>query len=156
MLEPDDRRKLLDEEHLRLLRIAYLIHGGTYAAFALLPLIYVPIGLVLMSVVPASAKNPNPQLFGLFFVLIGIAVSAGMAMYGGLQLYAARCLRMRRSRTLCLVAAVVTCLQIPLGTALGVFTFIVLGRPTVQDMFTDGSAPRSFAPAPMSAAPPVR
>jgi hypothetical protein len=41
----------------------------------------------------------------------------------------------RRRRTLCLVTAGLTCASFPLGTALGIFTFIVLSRPTVKTLF---------------------
>ena len=156
MIQPDERQRLLDEEHLRLLRIAYLIHGGTYAAIAFFPLIYVVMGMMFMVALPRSPKNADPRLIGLFFVIIGVVVATAIALFAGLQLYAARCLRLRRSRALCLVAAVVACLQIPLGTALGVFTFIVLGRPSVQSLFTDGAVPRSFSAAPaLPQSPPI-
>jgi hypothetical protein len=53
----------------------------------------------------------------------------------GLLIYAGRCLARRTRRLFCLVAAGLGCLFFPLGTVLGVFTFIVLSRPTVRAVF---------------------
>ena len=156
MLQPDERQEILDEEHLRLLRIAYLIHGGTYTALSVLPLIYVPIGLVILLAPPESSHGHPPRALGVLFMAIGFGVAIAVALFGALQLYAARCLRLRRSRGMCLFAAVVACLQIPLGTALGVFTFVVLGRDSVRRKFDSAlaSAPMS-SPISPSAAPPL-
>jgi hypothetical protein len=139
MIDPNERQQLLDEEHLRLLRLVYIILGATYSACAAFPLIYVVFGLVI-TFAPAHSvqRGVDPRFLGWVLVVIGFMLTIGFAIFGGLQLYAARCLRLRRSRTLCLVAATLTCLMIPIGTALGVFTFIVLGRPTVQSMFAAG------------------
>ena len=52
----------------------------------------------------------------------------------------ARRLRQRRSRVLCLVVAAIDCISIPFGTLLGVFTFVVLARPTVMRMFETNSS----------------
>jgi hypothetical protein len=42
----------------------------------------------------------------------------------------------RRRLMLCYVTAALACLQMPFGTCLGIFTFIVLGRPSVKASFT--------------------
>jgi hypothetical protein len=44
-------------------------------------------------------------------------------------------LRKRRHRTLSFVMACLTCINIPLGTALGVFTLVVLSRPSVKALY---------------------
>jgi hypothetical protein len=44
-------------------------------------------------------------------------------------------LRARRHRTFSMVVAAINCLHIPIGTALGVFTFIVLGRESVRKLY---------------------
>ena len=40
----------------------------------------------------------------------------------------------------CFVIACLACMQMPLGTILGVFTIIVLARPSVKEMFDRSSA----------------
>jgi hypothetical protein len=52
-----------------------------------------------------------------------------------LKLRAGFCGKARKSRTLCLVAAAISCLEIPYGTLLGVFTLIVLDRASVRNEF---------------------
>jgi hypothetical protein len=48
---------------------------------------------------------------------------------------AGRRLKQRRSHTFCLVVAGLTCMNMPLGTVLGVFTLVVLTRPGVREAF---------------------
>jgi hypothetical protein len=43
------------------------------------------------------------------------------------------------SRTFCIVVAAICCLFMPIGTILGVFTLVVLNRPSVQSLFDRGT-----------------
>ena len=49
-------------------------------------------------------------------------------------------LKQRRRRTLCFVVACLMLPSFPLGTILGVFTIIVLRRPSVQELFARNEA----------------
>ncbi|MCA9060582.1 MAG: hypothetical protein KDA85_18855, partial [Planctomycetaceae bacterium] len=49
-------------------------------------------------------------------------------------------LSQRRSHTFCLIIAGLECTSVPIGTTLGVFTFIVLLRPAVKNLFQETSA----------------
>jgi disulfide bond formation protein DsbB len=49
--------------------------------------------------------------------------------------YAGRCLAQRRRYLLCMVVAGIACIFMPFGTALGVFTLVVLSRPAVKAAF---------------------
>ncbi len=51
------------------------------------------------------------------------------------NVYAARCIARRKHRTFCLLTAGFNCLHAPIGLVLGVFSFIVLLRPSVEDLF---------------------
>ena len=133
------RQRILDEEHLRLLRICYFIMGGTASFGLLFGGLYLVMGLFFAasfgSMPNTGSANAPPPFIGWLFAAIGgfIVVLAG----GGatLCLLTGRALGRRQSRTLCFVTAGLCCLQIPFGTALGIFTFIVLGRPSVQALF---------------------
>ena len=83
-----------------------------------------------------AAKDPAAQFFGILLALIGSAVCVFIVALAVLKLLTAKALRERRSRTLCLITAGISCLAIPYGTALGVATFLVLSRPSVQQQFT--------------------
>ncbi|MDZ4816523.1 MAG: hypothetical protein SGI71_09690 [Verrucomicrobiota bacterium] len=46
-------------------------------------------------------------------------------------------LRMRRYRTFCLVSAAISCIHLPFGTVLGIFSLMVLLRPSVKKIFDE-------------------
>jgi hypothetical protein len=58
-----------------------------------------------------------------------------VTIIGVLMIYTGRCLRQHKHYIFCLVMAALMCTNAPLGTILGVFTFIVLLRPEVQAKF---------------------
>ena len=131
------RQAILDAEHLRLLRIGYLIAAGVCTLFALFPLIHVSVGLFLYLTGNAADES---RVIGLFFVGIGLTLSLSFAAMATTQFLAARAIASRQRRRLCLVAAALSCLFFPFGTALGIFTFAVLARPTVMAMFPPTAA----------------
>ena len=63
-------------------------------------------------------------VFGVFSLIGGIS-----------NLVSAANLRQRRNRRLSLIVAGFNCVQFPFGTALGVFTFIVLTRDSVREVY---------------------
>jgi hypothetical protein len=140
-----DRQSILDTEHLRLLRIGYLIQGGTTLFMCLFGLLYVFVGIFAFSSMP---KGPTPQaaqqaqFLGYIFAWMGGLFTVGGAVIAMLKFLTARALGRRRGRTLCLVTAALACIFIPYGTAIGVFTFVVLGRPSVRALFNGSLAPR--------------
>lgn len=140
-MTPEEQQHLLDEEHLRLLRLGYLIGAGASGLFALFPLIHVTLGLLMVTGRSFFPKEPadsfNP---GWFFVAFGLAFSTVFGTVAVLKYLAARAIRDRRSKTFCMVAAAITCIGIPWGTALGVMTLIVLARPSVSAMFEETKA----------------
>jgi hypothetical protein len=129
---------VIDREHLRLLRIGYFISAAQTALFIPFGLVYAGMG-VMFAHLPgggagAGAGSP-PAIMSWIFGIIGAGVAGFATLAAALKLLAAIRLKERRSRTLCLIAAGISCLEIPYGTALGVMTFIVLGRPSVRQEF---------------------
>jgi hypothetical protein len=145
-----EKQDLLDAEHLRLLRLGYLIAGFSNAVWALFPLIHVSLGLVMLAgTFPGSTgkEAPDARFMVLFFVAIGGTISLMLGAIATLKLITARRLRERRSKTFCLITAGLSCLGLPYGTALGVFTFMVLSRPSVSRAF-DGQHPNANSTPP--------
>jgi hypothetical protein len=141
MPEEIDRQSIIDEEHLRLLSLGYMVSASIGAFFAFIGLIYVLFGIVMSIAIahaPASAKAsaPPPALLGWFLAGFGMVFVLGGVGVGFLRFWAARCVKKRKSRTFCMVIAAIGCLEFPYGTALGVLSLIVLGRESVKRQFT--------------------
>lgn len=147
-MDEAEHQRFRDEEHLRLLRIGYIVVGCFHAAFSFFPLLYVALGVFFASAgFPSTKGQPDPRVLGWVFACAGIAIFLLLAGIAALQLFTARALRQRRHHTLCFVTAGLTCLGVPYGTLLGIFTFLVIGRPSVEAMFPR-STPPSFPATP--------
>lgn len=128
-----------DEDHLKLLSILYYVWGGLTACGSCFGLLYaVIVGTALTA---ASQAHKGPPIFvgPLIFVVVGFAVLLA-AVIAGLTIWTGRNLQQRKHYTFCFVMAVISCLSVPLGTALGIFTIIVLMRPTVKQLFDQTSS----------------
>ncbi|HEY0548534.1 MAG TPA: hypothetical protein VGF13_02975 [Verrucomicrobiae bacterium] len=123
-----------DAEHLKILSILYYVWGGLTACLSCFGFLYAIIGVVAIAAGIQGQEGPPAVVGGMFMFIGAVFVVLGAAV-GGLTIWAGRCLAQRQRYTLCFVMACLSCLSVPLGTALGVFTIIVLQRPTVKTMF---------------------
>ena len=139
MSEQESRQSIIDQEHLKILQITYLVSAGVSAFFSLFGLLYAFMGLFFGSIIAAApvrpGQEPPPAFLGLFFGAFGFFFFVLLMAGGILKFLAYRKLKERRSRTFCMVVAGITCLSIPYGTLLGIFTFMVLSRPSVMELF---------------------
>jgi hypothetical protein len=132
-----DPQEVIDTEHLRLLRIGYFISAGQTAFMIPFGLMYAGMG-VMISQLPGGAHSAPPPAFMSWIMGAFGAFIAGIATLAAvLKVLTGIRLKERRSRLLCQITAALTCLEVPYGTALGVMTFSVLGRPGVQRQFDD-------------------
>lgn len=135
---PAPQRGNPDVEHLRILSICHWVGAG----FAVLGLMFLAAHFLMMRTMfmnPAMWKNepqggPPEQFFTVMMVMYVFGALV-MLLFLALNAMAARFLAMRKNRGFCLFVAGCNCIQVPLGTALGVFTFIVLTRQTVLDLY---------------------
>jgi hypothetical protein len=128
-------QELIDAEHLRLLRIGYFISAGQTAFLIPFGLLYAGMGVMFSHLPMGGSSPPPPAMLSWIFGVFG-GVFAGVATVGAsLKLLTAIRLKERRSRVLCLVTAALCCIEVPYGTALGVMTFVVLGRHSVRQQF---------------------
>jgi hypothetical protein len=126
-----------DEEHLRLLSIFHYVVGGITAVFACFPCIHLAFGVALAAgAFPEQPGHPGPPLFlGWFFIVIpSVIILLGWTLAVAILL-SGRFLARRTHYTYCFVVAAIECIFMPLGTVLGVFTIIVLNRPSVKSLF---------------------
>ncbi|HLG41761.1 MAG TPA: hypothetical protein VI643_00240 [Planctomycetota bacterium] len=144
-----------DEEHLRLLSIFHYVYAGITAFCSSIPLLHVTIGIALLSgAIPESEKDSaSLKVAGWMFVAIGGAIVLLGWTFAVLLFMAARRLGSRRGKVFCTVVAALSCLHIPLGTVLGVFTLLVLSRPSVQARLGAGRAPGSAFGTPKPSSP---
>lgn len=133
-----------DRQHLSVLSLLHYVHGGLLLLGSLFPMLFLGIGIFFL-VAPPTPGPPNSPL--------GQDVSRTFAMVGGMyaamggigvlycwllaaaSIVAGRWLGRYRKWMACNILGGITCFHIPIGTVLGIFTILVLQRPTVKAMF---------------------
>jgi len=126
-----------DLQYVKLLSIFHYIVGGLAALFSVFPVIYVVIGILAVCL-PGSFESEGeamPLVIGWVFIIIGtVFVVLGWA-FAFCVLLAGRYLARRVHYLFCMVMGAIECIFMPFGTVLGVFTIVVLARPSVKTMF---------------------
>jgi hypothetical protein len=141
LVQSEEKR---DREHLRLLSIFHLVFAG----LAILGMGFLFFHYSMMHTIftnpdmwksPKGAAPPPKAIldtFIWFYLFFGAVLLTGLV----LNLLSAYCLWQRSHRLFSLIIGGLNCLQIPFGTALGVFTIIVLSRDTVRELYSGKSA----------------
>lgn len=125
-----------DNDHLRILSILFYVMGGITIATSLFFLIYIVLGILMMSgEIPVKPGDPSPRLLGGMFIFIGSLIIVIGGIFGLLSIKAGRDLAKRKSYDFLMVMSGLNCINVPLGTLLGVFTILVLSRPGVKAQF---------------------
>lgn len=129
-----------DLEHLRLLAIFHYVVG----ALAILGTGFLYVHYLMMRMIFDNpelwkeAKDPppfNPQEFFGYFIWF-YAIFGAMAVAAGvLNLLSGWFMQKRRHRVFSMIVAGFDCLQVPMGTVLGVFTLVVLNRESVAQLY---------------------
>ena len=131
-----------DEQHLRLLSIFHYVVGGMNALAACIPFIHLALGIALVSGAfpdQPGHQGPPPFLGWMFISIASVFILGGWTLAVAIFL-AGRFLTRRTHYMYCFVVAAIECLLMPFGTILGVFTIIVLVRPSVKALFQPGKA----------------
>jgi hypothetical protein len=132
-MNSENVQRIKDNEHLSILSLIYYITGAITMVKSLVFIIHVVIGIVMIAVV--GGKEPDARVVGYILIIIGIVALLIVMTIGLLKLLAGYLLKKRRMKVLCIIIAVITCLGIPYGTVQGIFTIIVLVRPSVDELF---------------------
>ena len=166
-LAPEVEQQILARERLRLLALGYYIKGAIGAVFISFLLFHF-FFLLGFSFMPESAWNPSPKpattiesvsvspspsprpanhgppviMFRVFAGVIGVIILLGWT-FGGLTIYAGRCVQKRTHRLFIYVMAALNCPFIPWGTLLGVATFMLMQTPVAQREFGLPTADRT-------------
>jgi hypothetical protein len=133
-----------DADHLRVLSILHYVWGGLVMLISCFALIYVVVGLMMatnrlpgMTAGPTSAPaaQPPPAVIGSIVAGMGGCGLIGGWGLGIATILSGRRMMQRRSRVFSIVMASISCLSVPLGTTLGVFTIVILMRDSVKALY---------------------
>jgi hypothetical protein len=131
----------MDDEirYLNLLALFHIVVGAIAGLFSCFPLINLSIGLSMLEEIPKTIAQGDMfspfALLPIMFILLptGIVVVGWMfAIAIALNGYY---IKERKWLTYCLVMSGVETIFMPFGTALGVFTIILLTRPSIKGLF---------------------
>ena len=123
-----------DQNQLELLSVFHYVVAGLAALFGLVPIFHLVFGIGMIFSSTATASGPE-AIFGWLFVIFPLMIIACAWAYAICLVYAGRYLRQQSRYTFCLVMAAISCAFMPFGTVLGIFTILVLMRPSVQRLF---------------------
>jgi hypothetical protein len=140
-----------DGEQLKMLAIFHFICAGiAFMGFAIIVLQYVFMKSILSSRVRVETSSSGeevgvlesmPALAEWGFVFAFVLLIAGITLNGLSGMF----LLKRRHRGFSLITAGVNCVQIPIGTVLGIITIMVLNRASVRMKYS--AALPSFPPS---------
>lgn len=137
-----DSSREITAHDLRLLSIGYYIQAGLCAFYSLLVFGYLGFfGAILAAAGREVGEGRNgipPGLIPLITTIAAILVCV-MLGYSACLFLSAYWIKQARNKTFIFVVAALTCLGIPYGTVLGIFTFIVLQRPVAKQFFSPGT-----------------
>jgi hypothetical protein len=121
-----------DAEHIRILSICWYLISGLVAFLGFFPFIHLTLGILLAT---RTIGHRDDWIVGIIFIIFA-SLAILLAWTGAiLGFITARSLPKRRRKMLCYATAGLACLWVPFGTTLGVFTFIVLSRPSIRSSF---------------------
>jgi len=135
-----------DAEHLRVLSICHYITAGlTLLMSCLIPLHYAIMKMVFTSPEMMKTKPGQPAMpfdpaaffaiFQWFYVIAAVFMLAAVVA----TLMSGRFIQRRANRLFSLIAGGFMCIFFPFGTALGVFTLIVLTRDSVRRLYAEAT-----------------
>jgi hypothetical protein len=124
---------------LKLLSVGYYIQGGIAAFYTVMVAGYIGfMGTMLAAFGAAAQRNGQkpipefviPLVTGVFVVVTVFSLSIAICL-----LLAGYWLRRYRNKLFIFIVAGLSCLSVPYGTVLGIFTFMVLRRPVAEQLF---------------------
>jgi hypothetical protein len=156
MLRQEDYSAMRDAEHLKLLSIFHYVMAGLEVVGACFASLYLVMAFFFANMPVATGSGGSGmspadaqvlQMMTWIWALIGgVGAALGIAM-AVCSFFAARFIAARRRPVFVMVVAGIECLAFPLGTALGVFTILVLQRPSVRAVFEGDGLPAGHSNA---------
>jgi len=132
-----------DLDHLRWLRIGYFINAGIMFLVALFPVIHLVFGIMMVAGSFDGGKDSPPAFVGFLFIGVALVIMTGAGAMAVCNLLVASYLAAQRRWIFCIVVAALNLMFSPVGMVVGVFTFIVLLRDSVKQLFDRNVQPIS-------------
>lgn len=126
-----------DLDQLKSLGIGTLVYAIFVGLLSLFGLIYVAIGIA-MAADPGS--DPDAEMAGGIVAMIGLVFCGIFFSKCVLLIFSAIGLFKRKWRMVSYIGAALSIMNMPIGTVLGIFTFLVLGRPSVKALYDANSS----------------
>ena len=128
-----------DESNLNVLGILFFVYAGLVGIGTLALSAFAVIPAMLISGAATGAKpapgTPSPMLFGGIFAALFGLFALLLAVKCVVMILAGRALSRRQHYVLVMIGACAALLNLPLGTALGICTILVLQKPAVKAAF---------------------
>jgi hypothetical protein len=125
-----------DESDLNLLATLHYVWSGLLGCGTVGVVGYCLLIGGLMGATASSAGGGGEAAVAVGVTLVmGLVVGAMMLALFVIHLLAASGLKKRKRKVLIYVASALMCTSVPLGTLLGIFTFMTLGRSGVKELF---------------------
>jgi hypothetical protein len=132
-----DQRKI-DADHLKLIGVFHLVLAGlTLLALGFLFLHWFFLHTLLgdPELMKSAKGGPPPAQFFAIFKWLYIFFGSCIVLAGLLNAISGWCILLRKVRIYSLIVAGLNCAIIPIGTTLGVFTFVILLRDSVREAY---------------------
>lgn len=134
---PEQKRNYLD-----ILAVFHYVNGGLALVCTLAVLAFMGIGLGA-----ATNWGDNWEMeAGCSILAVMVFVFILVGGYAVLNLLAGRSLQTRSNYVLVLATSAVNCINVPLGTLLGIFTLVLLSDPGVRSAFDHHQLPATAEP----------
>lgn len=128
-----------DEQHLQILSIFHYVVAGLTALISCFPIFHFFAGIVFIIAGLTGMREEPGALIGLLIGLLFTVIAGGIILAGWALAFcialAGIFLHQHKRYMFCLALAGVQCAITPFGTVLGIFTIIVLVRPSVKALF---------------------
>ncbi len=127
-----------NDDHLKLLAVFHFVIGG----FAFLGIGFLILHFIVMQEIFTNPKlfegpksAPLPENFFAILRWVYIGIGTLLVLDAVANIISGFFLRRKIHRTFSIVVSGLNCLQIPLGTVLGMFTLLVLMRESVKESY---------------------
>lgn len=128
-----------DADHLGILSVLHFVMAG----LAFVGLLFIGAHFAVMNTVFGNpdmwknqpGSNPPPEEFFAVFKWMYLLMSVLMLAGGVGNALSGIYLRKRKNRVFSMIVAGINCMNMPMGTVLGVFTFMVLLRDSVREVY---------------------